>query len=150
MSDKTAPLSMVEAMQQRKYLALQLLPLDITVGTLWWVQEAFWKKSYPEIYDQQSTRDAHPGLSIQQRFPATPFEMIPMLHGTSGSQGPLRATGISDDSDHVTSFGSMRPAMAGLNIFYSLIKPNKYKPRLDHKEHAALLNWMKQKDLTDE
>ncbi len=144
------PVTMSEARAIRNFKAVCYLAVDTCVGTLWWVEEDFWKKKLGAVYDLASTRKGHPGLSIRQRPPASPYEMIPMLHGSTGNRGPVRVEGLSDEPDHLTSFGSLRPVGAGMDLFFYAIRQNRHKPRLDQKEQAALLNWLKQKDLLDE
>lgn len=123
---------------------------DLLRGTIWWVEEAVWKTSL-SAYDHKSTRVGHFGLSIRKAPPATPYEMIPMLHGTSGAQGPVVAHGLSqmNGENYPTSFGHLAPADLSTEDFRSgSIKRNDHKPKLSTTELNSLENWLKNRGLS--
>lgn len=148
--EKREPLSHEEAHARRFHATVKTLAYDIYLGTLWWIDEELWKQKIGFGYAQRSTRKAHPGLSIRQSPVATPFERVPMLHGTSSRKGPVKACGLSRDNERVTYFGRIRPVRMGLGSFLRDIHKNVYKPELTDEEKAELVNWLRQKELLDE
>jgi len=108
--------------------------------------EDVWKRSMTSRYDQRSTRKGHYGLSLRRVPPAHPYEMIPLLHGTSGAKGPVVATGLSSvkPADYPTSFGHLAPVDLNLGDFGKRnIKRNSYKPKLNDREMESLDEWMR-------
>lgn len=144
------PPSYEEAHAKRMYDLIHTIPYDIYIGTLWWVDEDIWKENLGSFYDQSSTRQAHPGLSIRSAPLATPYEMTQMLHGTSGRRGPVRVRNLSADENRLTSFGRMRPVGMALHHFPSRIRQNTHKPVIDSDEMNDLKDWLKKKGLLDE
>jgi len=136
--------TMEEAQTNRAFAVLTTL-FDYRCGTLWWVHEEVWMDKV-KAYDFNSTREAHPGLSIRSKPLASPFEMVPMLHGGS-CKGPLRVKSLSMDTARVTFFGRIAPVAMEPRLFLSQISRNRQKPVLDDGEMSALKNWLKQKGL---
>ena len=63
--------------------------MDYSLGTLWWVDEGLWREQLASRYDQNSTRVAHPGLSMLAHPVQDLFSRIPMLHGSSHGHGVM-------------------------------------------------------------
>ena len=123
---------------------------DLLRGSIWWVKESVWLKTISS-YDRKSIRLGHFGLSIRKTPPVTPYEMMPMLHGTSGSQGPVVAYGLSENNggSYPTSFGHLAPADLSVEDFqYGCIKRNDHKPKLTPSEYVSLENWLKIRGLS--
>ena len=123
---------------------------NLVKGSIWWVKEEVWKRTNIR-YDQHSTRKGHFGLSIRKAPPVTPYEMMPMLHGTSGTQGPVVARGLSANRplDYPTSFGHLAPANLELDEYrHKNITPNEFKPKLNDREMENLDKWMKRQGLS--
>ncbi len=138
------------------WLTLIHATVDVSRGTLWRVREDVWKET-SRSYDQHSTRQFHPGLSLLDKPPSSGYDQIPMAHGTSGTQGPVVARGLTAEKgpDHPTSFGHLitpvplrdflRPAadrdpdlLTGHWDEHSRIVPNFDKLRLDAEEDESL------------
>ena len=151
----------------QKLHSLALALMDFTRGTVWKVREAFWKETLGKEYDQNSEKKWHPGLSIRKKQPLGLFEMIPMLHGTTGSSGPVVARGLTPQkkSSHPTSFGHLAPASvqarsafqgdkimpaespAGYWHEHNPIAKNHWKPKLDEVEHTQLVAFLERRNL---
>ena len=123
----------------------------VSFGSLWWVDEQVWKERVGG-YDKQSTKRGHPGVSLRRVPVRDSMEIVPLLHGTSGSAGPVVARGLSPDEDKgpnfPTSFGRLViPAPLALDEMSgrSRVKPNNWKPRLNQAEMNALDAWDKRR-----
>lgn len=64
-----------EAGRRRIFSFISAVGLDVYFGSLWWVDESIWK-TQADHYDQQSTRKAHPGLSLRKQPLETPYETV--------------------------------------------------------------------------
>ena len=147
-------------MERERLLALLAKCLDVGFGTLWWIREDLLKDFVSE-YDQTSDRVGHPGLSLRQAPIRGLYEIVPLLHGTSGNRGPVVVRGLSErGADYSTSFGRLlfparipvaefvRPApdadpekLTGPWHKRCRITANWLKPRLAESELAALHVW---------
>jgi len=138
-----------QAHAQRIFDLFKFLPNRFGFGSLWWVDEELWKEKIPR-YDSQSTRKAHPGLSIRQTPLVSPYEAIPFLHGTSKKGGKsIMVHGLSKDENHTSYFGRIKsPIFIGLEFVLKKVHPNKKKPQLNHDEQKALHAWLKEKGLS--
>ncbi len=138
-----------EEVDLKRWHRLITVCLDVKRGTLWWIKEHCWQAGLRN-YDRNSSRNAHPGLSIREKPPAHPYEMIPFLHGTSGQQGPVVVRGLSadKDNDYPTSFGHLSPAELGVDDFRTHgIEANRHKPKLMKDELTKLNSWLKERGL---
>ena len=145
--DKRSRLPLTEARSRRFISFIATVGLDVCLGSLWWANESIWKSRLPR-YDQQSTRKEHPALSIRKRPPDTPYETIPMLHGTSReSPGAFPVTGLSPErgTEHFTWFGTLRPVSIGLDEIGYAVRQNTHKPALDDLEHQAFETWLQRR-----
>lgn len=145
-SDDDVP-TYAEVMRQRMHALIAVTGLDVCLGSLWWVDECIWK-SRLFCYDQQSTRKEHPALSIRRRPPDTPYETIPMLHGTSKeSRGAFPVLGLSPErgEEHSTWFGTLRPVSIGLDEVGYGVRQNTHKPALDDLERQAFEPWLQRR-----
>ncbi|MBT4815580.1 MAG: hypothetical protein HON70_07770 [Lentisphaerae bacterium] len=98
----------------------------------------------------------------------SPYERVPMLHGTSSARGPVVVRGLTRHrgSDHETSFGRIvapcniplaewiRDApdadlngLTGRILDKKRIAVNWDKPRIDDGEEEQLMSWMKRRRL---
>lgn len=148
MSEEDGPVpSYAAVMRQRVFAFITVTGLNVCSGSMWWVVESIWKSNIRR-YDQHSTRKEHPGLSIRKRPPETPYETIPMLHGTSGERrGAFPVTGLSSGSGeaHPTWFGTLRPVLMELNYFGQGVRQNTHKQRLDEQEQQAFDQWLQRR-----
>jgi len=124
--------------------------LSARFGTVWWVDEMLWKERI-KTYDPHSTKSGHPGVSIREDRPSITGELIPMLHGTSGSQGPVVVRGLfaSYPVDYPTSVGKPIAPIPGMEFDGSArrVRVNRNKPHLEPEEEEALKNWAQKKGL---
>lgn len=144
---------------------------DFTLGTVWTVREDLWRETFRgegQPYDQNGKRKWHPGVSLRQVPPVSPYEYIPMLHGSSGDHGPVVVRGLTKEHDpeYPTSFGSnlrptkiqvleaTRPASdadpdQGVGPLWkrSRVAVNVDKPRLDTQEMESLRGYLRNKNL---
>lgn len=150
MSEETVQYTQEESDLLNTYRALRAL-CDMTRGSLWWVRERIWEKNLGSRYKRpKKERQGHFGLNIRMAPPESPYEQMPMLHGTSGRKGPVVAKGLSTDTppDYCTSFGHLGPAEMKIGDFRSQgIQPNRHKPRLDSGEMAVLSAWLEKRGL---
>jgi hypothetical protein len=111
------PLSM-KAVQAARMSQLLAKCLDVGFGTLWRVREDFWLENLP-TYDKESDRRWHPAISLRLKPLQTLYEMVPVLHGTSGSQGPVVVRGLTKEKGlaYQTSFGGLAPIPAAGHEF---------------------------------
>lgn len=84
---------------------LNLIFCPVSKGTLWRVSENTWKKELGNIYDQNSDRKEHKGLSILNSLPAHNNAKIPLLHGRS-QKAPIKILETSPDGKP-THFGHL-------------------------------------------
>lgn len=152
-----------EARWQRLFRAA----VDVSFGTVWRVREEFWQGAFSVagyLYDENSRRLWHPGVSL--RSPAepvrSPYDYVPLLHGTTGDGGPVVARGLTREQGpaHPTSFGRIvAPALAAIDDItrpapdadpdrparywqdYKIVSANLDKPRFSPAESAALRTW---------
>jgi hypothetical protein len=134
--------------------------LDVSVGAVWWVNEDILKERLPH-YDQDSTREGHPCVSLRTGPARSLYDNVPMLFGTSGGQGPVVARGLTKGSpNYATSFGEIiQPARLTVWEYVGRkrrsedelesstkdtswrVRPNAWKPRFNDSEMAALEEW---------
>jgi hypothetical protein len=139
------------------------------MGTLWRIREDLWASLFSGRASYKAKRQWHPGLSLRLTPVESILEYIPMLHGTSGDQGPVVVKGVTRHRgpDYVTSFGHIvRPAPVSareiieehrgvpppdIPDYDPLVRwravPNSDKPKLDEPEMQALAQWAKEKHL---
>ena len=141
--------------------------MDVSFGTVWRVREDFWQGAFAvagQRYDEGSLRRWHPGVSLRAPDEPvhSPYDYVPLLHGTTGESGPVVARGLTKEQGpaHPTSFGRIvAPALAAVNDItrpapdadadrpagywqdYKVISANLDKPRFDPAETAALRAW---------
>ena len=151
-------------MQHRVEQLLRLC-LDTTFGTVWRVREDLWRETFRTVrqrYDEHGTRGWHPSVSLREFPPTSLNEFIPMLHGTTGTAGPVVVRGLTPElgTAHPTSFGQIvRPAPIalremtspapdaspdGLTGYWSdhkRVASNSHKPKLDSEELDCLRAW---------
>jgi Ni,Fe-hydrogenase III component G len=156
-----------EARDERLSAALAVC-FDTRMGTLWRVREDLWAEQMAGIAQYTAKRQWHPGVSLRQKPVRSVYEYIPMLHGTSGDQGPIVVRGITkrEGPDYPTSFGRIvSPALvsareivddlgeppAGIPDYDPLmdrrVVSNHDKPRLNPSEMKALTDWAEKKGL---
>ena len=148
---------------------------DFSTGTLWRVREDVWINSLSK-YDKGSSRKWHPGLSVANNKSNLDNEAtIPVLHGRSGTSGPVVVTGISNEEpyseDHQSVFGKIlhpvplkREKMEELDSSGEVLNqdlgsrwydtyevvPNRYKPRINADENNQLQLFLERKMAEDE
>jgi hypothetical protein len=153
-----------------------LFSTDVSLGTLWRVKESVWKDQLPTFYISKKSKKMHPGLSILNDEDKSSCKIVPLLHGTSCSKGPVVVKGFSNDSEkygenHKSSFGKiLRPAripkkkMEEYDLSNSFFKsdlgpmwylefdvmPNRHKPRVSIDEKEKLDLFLKRKMAEDE
>lgn len=157
--DSLRPMTAGENLTDPRLQALLSACIDLSFGTLWWIREDLWKERQPG-YSQESERIAHPGLSVRSVPPAGLFELVPLLHGTSG-YGPVAVSGLTRRQPLKTSyFGRLlfpaqipvveftRPArdadpdeLTGPWYRRARTSPNWEKLRITSSEAAALEQW---------
>ncbi len=166
----TAPLSHDEARNIRLHRLLETC-IDVSFGTVWRVREELWRERFREEgqpYDEEGTRQWHPGISMWESPLASLFEFLPMLHGSTGDHGPVVVRGLTRECGpaHPTSFGRIvRPArisakeitstcpdaqknrLTGWMIYRRRVTANLHKPKLDQSELAELRSWAKRRGL---
>ena len=141
--------SMKDVSNTRVFEAVSVLGLDFGIGTLWWADEDVWKSKISRKYDSNSKRSGHPALSLRRQPLKSPYEMVPMLHGTSLKKKKVAkrffaVSGISDD-DRITVFGGVGPVAMELGLFSRSIHRNRHKPKLSPQEQESLVQWMKKR-----
>ncbi|NLF17965.1 MAG: hypothetical protein GX595_12055 [Lentisphaerae bacterium] len=158
------PPSMAAARAARLAAALARC-VDVSAGTLWRVREDAWVQRLEKGY--RSTRSWHPGLSLRQgRPPASLYEQVPMLHGSSGSGhgfvvrgvtrqlGPAHATHFGHfapvsfavvDLVGVAALASEAPPLAGFGLDRYAVTVNHDKPRVTADEYRCMESWARQR-----
>ncbi len=137
-------------------------------GTLWRVREDLWADKLANVVRYVAKRQWHPGVSLRIKPATSLFEYIPMLHGTSGAEGPVVVSGITlhKGPDHKTSFGRiLKPAPVCCGEIFEVSKspvadvpkddalrsrrvaPNCDKSRVDVDEEQSLVEWARGKGL---
>ena len=122
-------------------------------GTLWWVREDLWRRSYPHY---QSDRPAHPAVSVRSGTARIDFSYVPMLHGRS-ERSDIAILGMNRyHPERPTYFGHiLKPAQIGFSEFtaqtnnpnidqwenYVGIVVNHHKPRVTEDEEQVLRDW---------
>lgn len=148
---------------------------NVSIGTLWWVQNTLWREKLPRIGTPESRY--HPGLSLL-RHQVRCLDAVPMLFGTTqeptckpGEPKPdcFYARGLSGNSEEKTYFGKLPKAslditefipcgfapvaltpgaeLQGENFEIPRVCRNRIKPKLSLVEHSILENWMKRQGL---
>lgn len=163
---RNQPVPGLAEVQEERRRKLAQFAFSGTLGTLWKVREDVWKKELA-MKEYESTRVWHPGLSLCQAVPSGRFDRIPMLHGSSGSHGPVVVRGITADkgADYPSSFGRIAPVplsyefwleddpaadddvLVGWDFDRRRIVRNRHKPQVDDQERKALLQWMRKRGL---
>ena len=165
------PASTQDEVQRKRVSQLLNACIDMTFGTVWRIREELWKETFwlqGQAYDLDSTRHWHPGLSLRITPLTSVHEYIPMLHGSSGDEGPVVVRGLTREKahDHPTSFGKIvRPAkvtakaatslasdvrkeqLEGRMSDRTLVSANLDKPRLDAAELEDLRRWAENRNL---
>lgn len=166
----SAPLSHEEVRSIRLRRLLETC-IDASFGTVWRVREELWRERFREEgqpYDQNGTRQWHPGISMRESPLTSLFELLPMLHGSSGDHGPVVVRGLTRECgpDHPASFGRIvRPArfsaseitstaadtqkdrLTGWMIDRKRVAANLDKPKLNESELADLRSWAQRRGL---
>lgn len=130
-----------EAKRERMTKAVRTV-MDYSLGTLWWVDERLWQEQLASRYDQNSTRVAHPGLSMLIYPVQDLYSRIPMLHGSSHGHG-VKVKGLTADEPNRSSF--FGPLLAPIPVPESVpfgrqprMRPNAYKHRISPDEEQDL------------
>jgi len=125
--------------------------MDLSIGTLWWVDEPLWIELLGPLYDRHSTREGHPGLSLRREPTTDLYSQVSMFHGTTGRHGPLVVSGITTENGqpHQTSFGRLLAPVPAVEWTSKngtrRVSRSKGKPRLDSDEVAALEAFLKRR-----
>ena len=147
--------------------ALAITLHDFTRGTIWKIRENEWKEKLGSKYDQKSKRFWHPGLSIKKKQPRNFYELIPVLHGSSGNRDGVVASGLTSRRGeyHTTVFRDIGPSFFQVgDVFkgdkimpgekptgnwyqHNAVAKNHWKPRLDEDEQRSLLNFLNRRGL---
>lgn len=122
-------------------------------GTLWWVREDLWRRSYSSY---QSDRTAHPAVSVRSAAARMDLSYVPMLHGRSEISDVAILGMARYHPERPTYFGHIvRPARIGLGEFAAQtnnpnidqwekvvgVVVNHHKPRATQSEEQLLRNW---------
>lgn len=131
---------------EKRWFELFLFAYKHDFGTLWFLRESLLKREYPS-YDQNSTRRAHPGLSIN-RLPAVGIRgTIRMLIGTRRRHGlAFEVAGVMDSgpADQNTFFSVLRPLRA-MPVHF-LPRPD-LEPEITRNTHKPALNQEEREEL---
>lgn len=150
-----------EESRAKRMANLLVTCLDVSLGAVWWVNEGILKERLPH-YDQDSTRERHPCVSLRAEPARSLYDSVPMLFGTSGNQGPVVARGLTQGNpNYATSFGQIiQPARLTVWEYVAnkrrsedeleastedtswRVRPNAWKPRFNDTEMAALEAWL--------
>lgn len=118
--------------------------LDYLIGTLWIAKEGLLKERISS-WDQNSTRQGHPALSIALRK-IVGNEKIPMLVGsTTARSSCILANGVFNDRK-TTYFGTLGQFNSS-DFLNKKIDKNRHKPRLNEIEMKLLNEWMEERGL---
>lgn len=99
-------LTLQESVSLRQRNLLFLLARHLGFCSLYRVPETVWKSLFDAGYGRTTNRAMHPGLSLSG--PRHSLDPVPMLHGTTGTRGPVTLWGIMrTDPEHPTSFGHL-------------------------------------------
>jgi hypothetical protein len=135
---------------------------DISLGTVWWVEETLWIEKLPSGYS--SDRYEHPGVSLWREPRQECLGAVPMLYGSSeppkkGGETACLAYDLSRDypPSHRTYFQSFGPvhgpipleSQEFLESWYRTprVRPNWHKRKLETEEIVPLEAWMVRKGL---
>jgi hypothetical protein len=149
-----------------KYLLAFNVLFDYMAGSLWKVREDLWQAKLGDKYDQNSTRQWHPGLSIKQGR-ITSYEAIPILFGTSSGDkfSSIIVKNVTEEegAEKKTYFGKFIAPMqvaditgqnspktdklVGYNLELKQIVINHHKPKLTGSEMNQLEQWINKKGL---
>lgn len=121
--------------------------MDYSLGTLWWVDEGLWQEQLASRYDQNSTRVAHPGLSMLVHPVQDLYSQVPMLHGSSRGYG-VKVKGLTaEEPERIAFFG---PLLAPVTVAESVpdgrqprMRPNSFKSRISPDEEIQLEEFLK-------
>ena len=147
--------------------ALAITLYDFTRGTIWKIRENEWKEKLGDKYDQKSVRIWHPGLSIKKKQPRTFYELVPILHGSTGNRNGVVVKGLTSfrGENHTTVFRDIGPSSfqvgavfkgdkimpgekpAGYWYEHNAVAQNHWKPKLDEDEQKSLLDFLKKRGL---
>ncbi|NMA44962.1 MAG: hypothetical protein GX945_00215 [Lentisphaerae bacterium] len=138
----------MEEYEQERWMRLFTFGINCSFGTLWYIREDLLKRAMSG-YDQQSTRKAHPGVSINRAAPTGLRDVVSMLVGTSKVRGYgcfFSTTGISPNAEPEkrTYFNILRPVRVQPYDFLNTreapadIERNTHKPSLTAKECKKL------------
>lgn len=132
--------SMEQARRERNARMCEVLSL-VDFGMIWWASEAIWK-SRVTGYDQESTRESHPSISLRSYNLATSLDPIPLLHGTSNPDfGRVVVRDITPG--HTTHFGQIPPVGVPFDYWVGggqdrLIRKNESKSSVNEGEAIEL------------
>jgi hypothetical protein len=147
--------------------ALAITLHDFTQGSIWKIREKEWKEKLGDEYDQKSKRIWHPGLSIKKKQPRDFYELVPVLHGSSGKRDGVVAKGLTSQrgENHTTVFRDIGPSSFQVGAVFkgdkimpgekpegdwyqhNTVAKNHWKPRLDEDEQRSLLDFLKRRGL---
>ena len=140
------PVPSYEEVSKSRWTAAVRTIMDYSLGTLWWVDESLWQELLP-VYDRNSTRKEHPGLSILTHPVQDLYSQIPILHGTSKGQGVLVQGITAREPTRLTSFGSLlAPVFVVESVPYggaARVRGNHEKSRITAKEEQDLRRFLK-------
>ena len=108
--------STMESVRKARMSQLLARCFDAGLGTIWQVREDYWLEHLPRY---RSDRDWHPAVSLRAQPVQSLYELIPVLHGTSGDQGPVVMRGLTNEfpSEYPTSFGHLAPIPCAASEF---------------------------------
>ena len=126
--------------QERLKHAFTVL-LDVSFGTLWWVDNELWKQEKMFVLKSEQEGGFHPGISIQHDTPQDPY-VVPLLLGRSEKQS-CREACLEVTQDRPTYFGSLKPVrMSFMNFLDGSIHVNHGKPRVAASEKEELIKFI--------
>ena len=143
-SEQRSPPSYDESRRKRLWKILQA-HFDASFGTVWWISNEIAKERLSEYRESKGwDRVDHPYVST---FDIPTMEFVPMLFGTSGSEGPVVARGLTKKrgQDYATSFGQIiQPALLSADeiVYRRGVRQEEHKRRFNDTELAALKSWM--------
>ena len=147
--DVTRPPSMRET-AERRWSEVARKILDLSFGTLWWVEEPVWQALLPH-YDPDSKRAGHPGLSCRQKPIEDLYSSVPMLHGHSHPRG-FPVIGLTEDEPKRTTY--FGPLLGPLPVHEWLpwpsgvrVRANRHKSRLTEEEKTMLADFLEKRRL---
>lgn len=141
------PIPSYEEVNQNRWTALVRTVMDYSLGALWWVDESLWQELLASRYDQNSTRVAHPGLSMLIHPVQDLYSQVPMLHGSSRGHG-VQVKGLTaEEPQRIAFFGPLlAPVPASESVPFGRqprMRPNTYKHRVSPDEELQLKAFLK-------